>query len=93
MKDIYRDRIVRSILPDDKKKTQYDDIDEQWLGAALGGANIGVDLYTASFPPTEIAALFLMDLIRIEDGRVVKTEAGSGVLRWERFMFLRKKKV
>ena len=80
-------------MSDDKEKTTRDDIDEYWLGAALYGTDIATYLYYESFPPREIAALFIMELIRVDNGVVVKTDAGYGVLRWESFLKEGKKKV
>ena len=80
-------------MPDDKKKTTRDDIDEDWLGAALYGTEIGAYLYYEKFSPHEIAALFIMGLIQVDNGVVKKTDAGYGVLRWESFLKEKRKKV
>ena len=91
-KEIYRDRIVRVVLQINKKKNKRDDIDEDWLGAALYGTDIATYLYYERFPSEEIAALFIMDLIKVENGVVRTTDAGYGVLRWESFLSKNTKK-
>ena len=88
-KEIYRGRIVRVVLQNDKKATKATPIDEDeenWLLATLSNTDSLASEFVKNYPLDSIAKLSMLGLITVKDRWVTKTEAGRAVLRWNLFL-------